>query len=260
MGIHRTAAQGYATAGTAYERSRPTYPGAVRELLEEELGVGPGRTVLDLAAGTGKLSRLLTGTGARVVAVEPVPAMLAELVFAVPGAQAVAGTAEAIPIGGGVIDAVVVGTAFHWFRGRPALAEIHRVLRPAGGLALVWNNPDRSHPWVARVWEIVDEYRRGTPSNRDLRWREAFDAAPFAPLRHGRYTHAHRLGIDDLLTRIESISFIAALESGQRCAAINRVRAVVDGEATLAQDRPFDLPYRTDVYWTRAVASSAVGW
>ena len=132
--IHEAAARGFAQAVDAYERGRPGYPPEAVERLCEAVGIGPGRAVLDLAAGTGKLTRLLVPTGAELVAVEPVEQMRAALARALPEVTALAGTAEDVPLPAASVDAVVAGSAFHWFRGEEALAEIHRVLRPDGRL------------------------------------------------------------------------------------------------------------------------------
>ena len=134
MVIHESAAKGFAAGADAYERGRPSYsPEAIAHIVRE-LRIGPGKTVLDLAAGTGKLTRQLVPSGAELVAVEPIPEMRAKLAAAVPQAEIRDGTAEAIPAENHSIDAVVVGQAFHWFDGIRALSEIRRVLRPDGGL------------------------------------------------------------------------------------------------------------------------------
>ena len=99
-----------------YERARPEYPAEAVDWIAAKLDLRPGRTVLDLGAGTGKLTRALIPTGARVIAVEPGDAMRAELERAVPSALALRGSAEAIPLGDNTVDAITVGQAFHWFR------------------------------------------------------------------------------------------------------------------------------------------------
>src|SRR5689334_10252480 len=123
-----------------YDRARPDYPAEAVDWMVAALGVGPESTVVDLAAGTGKLTKaLLARARARVVAVEPSAAMLRRLREVAPTADAIEGTAEAIPLPDATADAVTVAQAFHWFANDTALAEIHRVLRPDGRLALVWN-------------------------------------------------------------------------------------------------------------------------
>ena len=247
MSIHEVAAAGYRVAGGDYARARPDYPGEVLEVLRRELAVGPSTTVVELGAGTGKFTRMLAPEVGLLVATEPVAAMRAELAAAVT-APIVGAAAEAVPLRAGCADLVVAATAFHWFRGREALAEAHRVLRPGGGLALVWNNPDRSCDWVARIWSMVDEHRGATPGNRDLRWREPFAGdTGFTPLTTRHLSHAEAMAVDDLVARVGSISFIAALAPGEKDAFLASVRDVVAG-----RDR-VELPYVTELHWCRRV-------
>ncbi|HEX2046139.1 MAG TPA: methyltransferase domain-containing protein [Acidimicrobiales bacterium] len=245
MSVHPTASQGYAVAGSDYERARPAYPPAALELLHAELGLGPASVVVELGAGTGKLTRMLAPMVGTLVATEPVDAMRAELAAAV-ATPVVVAAAEAVPLDAECADAVVVATAFHWFRGREALAEVERVLRPGGGLGLLWNNPDRDTDWVRRIWEMVDEHRGATPGNRDLRWQEAFSTATgLTPLEHRVFRHAVEMDVEALVQRVASISFIAALAPAERDAVLRRVGSIVRGRSR------FELPYRTEVYWCR---------
>ena len=243
-------ARGYEVGGGDYERARPGYPSEALDVLLGELELGPTSVALELAAGTGKLTRLLHHRLGALVAVEPVPAMRRHLALAVPSVPVVAGLAEAVPLAGGSVDGVVVATAFHWFRGDQAVAEIARVLRPGGGLGLLWNNPDRSAPWVAAVWSVVDEHRGGAPGNLDGTWRQAFgDDAPFFPLEQRTFAHQVEIGIDDLVARVASISFIAALDPAARSDVLARVRCIAETHPGIAGRDRFELPYWTSVYW-----------
>ena len=136
MDVHQVARLGFGREAETYERSRPSYPAEAVAWLVEHLAIGPGRTVVDLAAGTGKLTGLLVTTGARLVAVEPVEEMHRVLRRVVPGIPVVAGTAEALPFRPSSLDAVCVAQAFHWFDADRAFAELARVLRPGGTLAV----------------------------------------------------------------------------------------------------------------------------
>ena len=237
-GIHRAAAEGFSRSAEAYERGRPDYPDAAIAYLVEL--VRPGATVLDLAAGTGKLTRPLVAAGLRVVAVEPVAEMRAALPAALDG------TAEAIPLGDGGVDAVTVGQAFHWFDGDAALAEIARVLRPGGLLALVWNKRVDTDPLNQAIEELVAPYRGDTPGHRGP-WRAAFDrTSAFTPLEEAAFEHPVVQDADSLEARVGSISFIAALDPGERAGVLERARAIAgDGEVT--------IPYRTEVLTCRRV-------
>ena len=204
--------------------------------------------MLDLAAGTGKLTHLLVGTGARVVAVEPSAGMLGELGRAAP-VPAVAGVAERLPFADATFDVVACGQAFHWFDGPRALAEAHRVLRPGGRLALLWNVRDRSVDWVVRLAELTEPYRGDVPTYRDGRWREAFEATSlFAPLVERQYPYDHAIDADTMVERMSSISWIASLPDGERLALLDRMRALFDG-----MPPRFPVPYHTDLWWARRI-------
>jgi SAM-dependent methyltransferase len=239
-GIHPAAAQGFARSASAYERGRPGYPQAAIRHLTAKLP--PRAVVLDLAAGTGKLTRPLLAAGLSVIAVEPV----AEMRAALPGsAGALEGTAEAIPLADGSVDAVTVGQAFHWFDGDAALVEIARVLRPGGLLALVWNRRLEDDPVNRAVEELVGPYRGEVPAHRTSAWREAFPrSTAFGPLEEHLFEHAVEQDADGLEARVASISFIAALEPARRAPVLERARAIAGG-------RVVTVPYRTEVHVTR---------
>jgi ubiquinone/menaquinone biosynthesis C-methylase UbiE len=249
-GIHRSAAAGYARAPAAYELGRPGYPQDAMAFLAERLGLEQGTVVLDLAAGTGKLTRELLATGAEVVAVEPVAEMRAALADSRRSVRAFSGTAEAIPLADGSVDAVTVGQAFHWFRGEEALAEIHRVLRPGGRLGLVWNLRDESVPWVAELTRIMEPYRGSAPRAGSGAWRQAFERATlFEPLEHATFRQTHRLTPEKVAARVASVSFIAALDAAQQAAVLGLVRELLDRDPATRGRAEIELPYRTDVYW-----------
>lgn len=234
------ATRGFGRAADAYERGRPDYPADAIAFLVERLGLGPGRTVVDLGAGTGKLTRLLVPTGAEVIAVEPIAEMRAKIA----DAMVVEGTAEAIPLPDAAVDAVAVAQAFHWFRSEDALVEIHRVLRPGGGLALIWNVRDESEPIHAAVSEILLPLERDTPRRHRHPWLEVLDASGlFTPAEKATFMHEQLVDEDGLVERFMSVSFVAVADTDTRAEVEAQLRA-------LARDRgmPIRLPYVTDVY------------
>src|SRR5579885_2647743 len=166
--VHPVAAAGFGAAADVYERARPSYPQAAVDWLVARAGLGPGRTVVDVGAGTGKLTRLLVPTGARVVAVEPLPEMRA----LIEGAEVLEGTAEELPLDDASADVITVAQAFHWFDHDRALPELHRVLRPVGVLALFWNMRDLDHPLQRGVEDLLTPVRDGLVPQREGRWRE----------------------------------------------------------------------------------------
>ncbi|WP_437542781.1 class I SAM-dependent methyltransferase [Sorangium sp. So ce367] len=246
MTLHRLAAQGYATAADAYEKGRPDYPRGAIELLRDTLRIDATSTVLDLGAGTGKLTRLLVPTGARLLALEPVEGMRRKLGQMVPSAIPLDGVAEAIPLPETSVDAAVAAQSFHWFHGDLALAEIHRVLRPRGRLSLLFNLRDERVDWVARISHILDRHGRDAPIHRFGAWRRTFsDSRLFAPLGEHEFTHTQELDLDGLLERVASISYISALPLQERYAVLNEVRELAASHPDLAGKSVYLFPYRT---------------
>lgn len=243
MSVHETARRGFASAADVYEESRPGYPTDAIEWLTGELELRPGKTVVDLAAGTGKLTRLLIATGANIIAIEPVAEMRDALVRTAPGADARHGTAERTGLPDASADAVTVAQAFHWFDGPAALAEVHRVLRPAGRLALVWNVRDLDHPTQRAVEDLFAPYRGNTPSHRSGRWRDALDESElFRPAGRRDFPNVQQLDADALVRRVASTSFIADLPAGERNHVLDQARRIAAGEP----DR-FPFPYTTEI-------------
>ncbi len=247
--IHSAAARGYATAADAYVRGRPEYPDDAVRFLVEQLAIKPGTSVLDLGAGTGKFTRALLPTGARLVAVEPVEAMRRTLASSLPNVEALAGTAEAIPLGPGSVDAVVVAQSFHWFDGARALDEIHRVLRPGGRLGLIWNARDESVDWVARLTELIDPHEAGAPRYKSGAWRKPFAIdGRFGPLQAREFRQVQSGPPDMVVDRVASISFIAALTPVVRERVLSDTRALVADHPGTRGRTVIELPYRTDVF------------
>jgi ubiquinone/menaquinone biosynthesis C-methylase UbiE len=251
MTVDPRAASGFSVAVEEYERGRPTYPDGAGALLARELALSPAGTVLDLAAGTGKLTRLLLPLVGRVIAVDASEPMLAMLRRQLPGVDARAGTAEAIPLPGGSVDAVVVGEAFHWFGTPAACREIARVLRPGGGLALLWNRARSAEPgrppWQAALDALTRPYREAAgdfPAAGD-RWKRALrESGSFAPLSQAELEHVHRMTPEELVSLVASWSWIANLPDGDRASVLARAHDLVAGEDELS------VRYRTEVFWT----------
>jgi ubiquinone/menaquinone biosynthesis C-methylase UbiE len=248
--VHRAAVTGFGRAARSYERSRPDYPAEAIDRLVQELEIGRTCSLLDLGAGTGKLTRMLVSTGATITALEPVQAMRDALAEGVPEASVLAATAEAIPVADATFDAVVCGQAFHWFDGERALAEVYRVLRPHGRLALLWNQRDESVDWERRLTEIIAPYEGGTPSERTGEWRRAFSATDlFGTLHQLRFQHRQELDTEGLVDRMASVSFIALLPERERAAVLDEVRELARSHPDLAGRERFELHYITDLYW-----------
>jgi SAM-dependent methyltransferase len=227
-----------------YEAARPGYPPEAVNWLTRGIGVGPSSVIVDLAAGSGKLTRALQATGATVIAVEPVAGMRLALGRALPGVEVLDGTAEAIPLSDAAADAVTVAQGFHWFRGDEALLEIRRVLRARGGLGLIWNIRDLSQPLQAALDAIVSNFGADVPTRADGRWRDALEATSlFIPLQKREFVWDEHRHAEGLIAFAASLSPIAALPRASREAALDEVRKL-----TTRLPERFNLRFRTDAY------------
>jgi SAM-dependent methyltransferase len=246
--VHAAAAAGFARAGADYERGRPGYPPAAIAQLAHAVGIGPGARVLDLAAGTGKLTRALLTLGAELIAVEPVAGMREQLQRTTPAVRILDGTAERIPLPDGELDAVVVAQAFHWFDAGAASAEIHRVLRADGGLGVIWNAWDEDVAWVARIQALVHEHVSGAPQHATSRWPQELEATGlFTPLSQETFAHVVTGDLDTLLARVASVSYISALPEAERARVLGVVAEVIAQDPETAGRDQIAMPYTTHV-------------
>lgn len=237
----------------AYERARPSYPAETVAHIVGHGSIGPGRQVLDLAAGTGKLTRLLVPSGADVVAVEPVAAMRDRLVQLLPDIEVHDGTAEALPLPDASVDVVTSAQAFHWFDPPAALAEIARVLRPGGHLFLVWNEWDRDCAWTAEWGDMLarGELERPYDHYVDVDYAAVVEQArPGLFTSVGTFRHRWEQACDEelLLARSASVSVVAALPEDQRQEVLDRVRDLVRTHEDLAGRAWFPTPYVTNTF------------
>lgn len=239
--IHMRGAERVRRAGSfggvaqAYERSRPGYPDdAVTWLTSLPTGAvaaarpsGGRARVLDLGAGTGKLTRSLVAAGHDVVAVEPSGPMLELLRAGLPSVETHEGTAEAIPVDDASCDVVIVAQAFHWFDSAAAVPEIARVLRPAGRLALVWNLRDVSVPWVREFWSVIAPDEPRTVVSADLP-----DGSPFGPWDRADFTFTQAVDRDAAMELALSRSYVASASPERREALLDRAGWVFDAHTS----------------------------
>ena len=233
----------FGNVAETYDRVRPPYSQELLDRAQVALALDADARVLDLAAGTGRLTNELARRFAHVVAVEPNDAMRA----LIRDGDVRAGSAEAIPLEDASVDAVFVGEAFHWFDPHAAIAEIARVLRPHGGLAVVhthWWETEPPLPEEALA-PLREPWDRAQPQRRPS-WRGAFDGSPFEPLQVEHDTDEITVDPDELLTLYSTTSSLASLPTSEREALFDRVRLLLVG--------PYRLPLKHDLTWTRLAA------
>jgi SAM-dependent methyltransferase len=232
-------AEHFASVADAYERGRPEYPPAVVGAIAAELRLAAPATVLDLAAGTGKLARALLAGGMEVVAVEP-QAPLREKLAARIGAERVrGGLAEAIRLPDASFDAVTVADAFHWFDQEAALAEIRRVLRPSGGLAVLTTIPDwRGASWADELGKVMQRLRPEHPGFDGPRWQDVvLGAGGWSRPREIRVTSSQPADAKAIVDYMASVSWIAAIPDPERGETLEQLAALVAEGETPAQLR-----------------------
>jgi SAM-dependent methyltransferase len=229
-----TRARSFGVAADAYERARPGYPDAAIDRLVPE----GARTVLDLGAGTGKLTRSLAARGLEVVAVEPLAEMREQLEAALPEVRAVEGTAEAIPLEDSSVDAITVAQAWHWVDPERATAEAARVLRPGGTLGLIWNRRDERIDWVARIGEVM-----GSQGAEVIDMDEVEIGAPFGPTERFVTDWQRPMDVDLLVEMAASRSYVITASPRRRAEILDGIRVLVEEDPHLGTE--FDFPYRT---------------
>jgi SAM-dependent methyltransferase len=241
-----------------YERGRPGWPSNVVELA----GLPPASRVLDLGAGTGKLTRLLAAAFDTVVAVEPADAMRRILAAHCAQVQTLAGTAHEISLHAESVDAVFAGQAFHWFADEPAVAEISRVLQPSGALVVMWNLPGgATRPSIAAVERLLtergptaeefgsDPLDLGGPRYVSGDWARALAESPFEPLRAARLTNPQTLDREGMVAFFASMGWLADLPDAERLSLLDEVRSLLTADE-------YRRPWDTYAYWTRLSRSS----
>lgn len=240
--------RGFETGSETYERARPGYPYAAVERIVGTAGIRAGTRVLDLAAGTGKLTRQLAARGAVCTAVEPSAAMRAVFGRVLPAVPLAAGTAEAVPVAAHSFDVVVVAQAFHWFDSQTALYEIARVLRPGGWLALVWNERDESDPMVDELVRIT-KWDRSKPYPMGKDFGEDIDrSARFGPVERTKFHFVQPVDRSVFVEQVASRSYVQVMGETERRSLLVQVAEL---GATL--DEPIAMPYITDLFCARAL-------
>jgi SAM-dependent methyltransferase len=243
---HAEQAASFGRAAREYEQGRPGYPDAALDWLLP----GGARDVVDLGAGTGKLTRQLADRNLTVVAVEPSEEMRGQLRSALPGVTALAGAAEHIPLPDDSADAVLVAQAWHWVEPAVAVPEVARVLRPGGRLGLVWNVRDESVGWVAELGRSM----RSIADDPTLMSVEL--GAAFGPVEQLTVPWQHRTTPDGLRNLVASRSYVITAPPAQRSRVLREVDQLLADHPDLAGRNEFDLPYLTTSFRAAITAAS----
>ena len=248
-------AQSFGATAAAYELGRPEYPDEALTFWDDCGAFERDNVILDLAAGTGKLTRLLPMI-CNLHAVEPLAQMRAEFSRAVPDVEVLDGTAEQIPFPPGTFDAVLVGQAFHWFDHQVALDEIARVLKPGGGVGMIWNEDDvDAAPWLA---DVVDE-KRATAASTVIGEHPVvaiIDAnSGFGPAETFECRWEHLTSVEGVLADMLSRSYVSVLPHDERLTVLTRTRQAVERHLGSGVET-ISYPYRTTTIWSSLVSAT----
>lgn len=246
------ATKGFAN-GSLYNSARPSYPVAAIDYFVAALRLDHSSRALDLGAGTGIFSRQILPFVGKLTAVDPSASMRETMKAESADIEVLDGSDVSIPLADASIDVVFVAQAFHWFDAPRALVEIHRVLRFAGGLGLIWNERDESVRWVRELnramhWDTQQPYEVG----RDF--SAAIAAGPFSSIERVRFTHEQTLTREGLYQRVLTTSYISIMDQRSRDQLMNDVKKVVE-----RLSEPLAVPYVTDVYSARALPTVPTG-
>jgi SAM-dependent methyltransferase len=238
--VHEAARAGYGRAADTYARARPSYPPAAVDWLIAGLGDG---SIVEIGAGTGKLTAELVARGRSVLAVEPVEEMRARLPV-----ESVAATFEELPFETGSVRAVVASQSLHWADVDRAFAELDRVLAPDGAIGLVWNFRDVDVAWQRDLDALLAGLRGDAPHSRDGRWERAAEASPFRIADRATWRWEHETGLAGVVARVRSVSYVAARPEEEQL-RIGEVRSLVARHGLDPERVAF--PYVTEAYLLR---------
>lgn len=239
--VDQQLAKAFEGIGEEYDRYRPGFPDAAAlEIIPTRVS-----SVLDLGAGTGKFTELLTDLADRVIAVEPSAAMLDVLRAKLPGVETHIAGAESIPLPDGVVDAVTVAQAFHWFDRDAACAEIRRVLVPGGVLGLLWNHSDPECAWDRACHRVAHP----AVAENDVTTASAADELPgFAFDRRAEIAWSETITRADYIARWLTVSSFLVADEETRARMVAQLEAILDADPQTAGTSQFELPMRTDVF------------
>lgn len=240
---------GFEAAADEYEAARPEIPEVALRFLTEQLCLRASSRILDVGAGTGKITRALARTYQNIIALEPVQAMRQKIHMFAPNTRVIGGVTEAIPLENVSVDAVVAGNSFHWFANATALQEIARVLKPEGRIGLLWTVRDESVDWVAELIHIMDRHRGYTPGYREGKWAAILaQSERFRRVGQKSFQFSQRTNRKTVTDRVASMSFIQQLSPGERQKILEEISTILRKSSSTEWGADVEFPYRTDVF------------
>ena len=256
--LHPSAQKGFSLGAELYQQVRPSYPPEIVVWLQDQLKVGENSTVIDLGSGTGKFLPYLIQTQAKVIAVEPVAEMLQQLQQAYPTVECIQAFSDQLPLQNESVDAIVCAQSFHWFSNTETLTEMHRVLKPSGHLALVWNQRDIQVDWVRALADEIVPLEGDTPRYHSKKWKQVFENKKlFRFIGLDTFQLLHRGTVEQVVSkRLLSTSFIAAMPAEQQQRLKARFEQIVFDFTGLSTQDQIDFPYTTFAYHFQKTSNS----
>ena len=243
-----SAAAGFAKRVDEYVAGRPDYP------TETIASLPQAETIIELGAGTGKFTQFLIGRAKRIVAVEPLPEMAARIPQGgTTGIEVLHAKAETVPLPDGVADLVCCATSFHWFDYPEATDEIHRLLKPGGHLALLWNRRDETVPWVAAFSKLIESYSKGARRYGSGHWRQILTNPKFEQAAEHRVPFSHPMPVSGIIDRAFSTSYIAQLPEAEAAELRAKLEDLIARHDALRTATEIAFPYVSLLYVLRRV-------
>ncbi len=248
--LHPAAQQGFSSAAELYQQARPNYPQQIVTWLQQQLNLDAQSTVVDLGSGTGKFLPYLQQVTSKIIAVEPISEMLAQLKHTYPQVSTLQASSEQLPIASESIDAVICAQSFHWFATIESLNEIHQVLKPNGQLGLVWNQRDIQVDWVKALADVLEPLEGDTPRFHSGQWQQVFEQQFLFELDQIKtFPHVHIGRVDEVVSkRLLSTSFIAAMPAAQQQQLKTQFEQIVADYTGKAPHDEIAFPYVTYAY------------
>jgi len=244
-----------------YDKGRPDYPPGAMQIFAHNLNLQSDTSVLDLACGTGKLTKALVKEGyCNITAVDPAEEMTRHCASLFPQIQVSRGSAESMPLLASSHEVVVVGTAFHWFDGYKALNEIARVLVPNGRLGLIWNMFNPEYDWVKQIRSLLDQYAKNE-SHDTTNWQEPLENDKrFSALGHYTYRYTYKGTPEEVIDRLLSSKTIGSMTALEKEALTAQARYLLRTHHQTANKAVLEIPYRVEMYWCSKVKEATRSW